>query len=81
MNWAGRSRICSSRAEALSLYEVAATKSKGNVGARARFMRGELLFGEKKYDEASREFQRAMYGYGADQAAADVKNWQAEERV
>lgn len=65
-------------AEALGYYDAAATKSKGTVGARARFMRGELLFGEKKYDEASREFQRAMYGYGGEQAAADVKNWQAK---
>jgi TolA-binding protein len=64
--------------EALEYYDVAATKSKGNVGARARFMRGELFFAAKKYDEASKEFQRAMYGYGGDEASADVKNWQAK---
>jgi TolA-binding protein len=64
--------------EALEDYEAAATKSRGQVGARARFMRGELLFSQKKHDEASREFQRAMYGYGGDQAAAETKNWQAK---
>jgi cellulose synthase operon protein C len=64
--------------EALADYEAAATKSREHVGARARFMRGELLFTQKKHDEASREFQRAMYGYGGDQAAAETKNWQAK---
>ena len=64
--------------EALANYEAAATKSRDQVGARARFMRGELLFADKKHDEASREFQRAMYGYGGDQATAETKNWQAK---
>src|SRR5207253_5664359 len=64
--------------EALADYEAAATKSRDHVGARARFMRGELLFAAKKHDEASREFQRAMYGYGGDQATPETKNWQAK---
>jgi TolA-binding protein len=64
--------------EALADYEVAAAKSRDAVGARARFMRGELLFAAKKHEEASREFQRAMYGYGGDQATAETKNWQAK---
>jgi cellulose synthase operon protein C len=64
--------------EALDDYEVAATKSRDHVGARARFMRGELLFEQKKHDAASREFQRAMYGYGGEQAAVETKNWQAK---
>lgn len=63
--------------KALASYETAATKSRDHVGARARFMRGELLFGQKKHEEASREFQRAMYGYGGDQATAETKKWQA----
>ena len=41
-------------------------------------MRGELLFAGKKYEEASKEFQRAMYGYGGEQATAETKNWQAK---
>jgi TolA-binding protein len=64
--------------EAQNYYETAATKSKGTVGARARFMRGELFFAAKKYNEASKEFQRAMYGYGGDQATPETKNWQAK---
>jgi TolA-binding protein len=64
--------------EAQDYYEAAATKSKAAVGARARFMRGELFFVAKNYDEASKEFQRAMYGYGGEQATPDTKNWQAK---
>ncbi len=65
-------------AEALQDYEAAATKSRDHVGARARFMMGEVLFREKKYDEASREFQRAMFGFGGEQATPETKNWQAK---
>jgi TolA-binding protein len=64
--------------EALKNYEAAATKSRDHVGARARFMMGELLFGQKKHDDALREFQRAMFGFGGEQAAAETKNWQAK---
>jgi len=65
-------------AEALADYEAAAGKSRDHVGARARFMMGELYFQEKKYDEAAREFQRAMFGFGGEQATAETKNWQAK---
>ena len=41
-------------------------------------MLGELLFSQKKHPEAIREFQRAMFGYGGDQAPAETKNWQAQ---
>jgi hypothetical protein len=41
-------------------------------------MRGELLFEQKKHADASREFQRAMYGYGGDEATSETKNWQAK---
>jgi TolA-binding protein len=64
--------------EAQTDYEAAATRSRDHVGARARFMLGELLFSQKKHDQAVREFQRAMYGYGGDQASAETKNWQAK---
>ena len=63
---------------AMADYEAAAIKSKDHVGARARFMRGELRFEQKKHAEASREFQRAMYGYGGDEATVETKNWQAK---
>jgi TolA-binding protein len=64
--------------EALTLYEQAATKSRGDVGARSRFMLGELYFTDKKYDKAIPEFQRAMFGFGGDNAPAEVKKWQAK---
>jgi len=64
--------------DALKDYETAATKSRDHVGARARFMMGEILFTQKQQNEAIREFQRAMFGYGGDQAAAETKNWQAK---
>lgn len=65
-------------AEARKLYEQAATKSRGEVGARARFMLGELDFAAKNYDQAVLEFQRVMFGFGGDNAPATVKNWQAK---
>jgi TolA-binding protein len=64
--------------DALQDYEAAATKSRDHVGARARFMMGELHFAAKNHDEAIKEFQRAMFGFGAEQATAETKNWQAK---
>lgn len=64
--------------DAIKDYEQAATLSRGAVGARARFMIGELYFARKKYAEAILEFQQAMYRYGGDNAPADVKKWQAK---
>lgn len=64
--------------EALKDYEAAATKSRDQVGARARFMMGELHFAAKKHDDAIKEFQRAMFGFGGEQATPETKNWQAK---
>ncbi len=63
---------------ALKSYETAATKSRDFIGARSRFMMGELYFAKKDFAAAIREFQRAMYGFGGDAASADTKNWQAK---
>lgn len=63
---------------ALEDYEQAATRSRDEVGARARFMRGELLFAEKRHEPALRDFMRVMYGYGGDQAPLNIRNWQAK---
>ncbi|ADB17546.1 Tetratricopeptide TPR_2 repeat protein [Pirellula staleyi DSM 6068] len=63
--------------EALVDYEAAASASRDQVGARARFMRGEIMFERREHDAAIKEFQRAMFGYGGDAAAPEVKNWQA----
>jgi TolA-binding protein len=64
--------------EALADYEQAAELNSGAVGARARFMRGEVLFTQKNYDEAVKEFLRVMFGFGGEQAPGDVKPWQAK---
>ena len=47
------------------------------VGARSRFMIGEVLFGDQKYDDAIRQFKLVINGYGGDRASQDVKKWQA----
>ena len=64
--------------EALKDYEIAASKSRDAVGARARFMIGEVLFEKKQFDEAIKQFQRVMYTFGGDNSADDVKIWQAQ---
>jgi TolA-binding protein len=64
--------------DALKEFEIAGTKSRDHVGARARFMMGEVYFSQKQHTEAIREFQRAMFGYGGEQASAETKNWQAK---
>ena len=53
---------------AVADYEQAATKSRSEVGARARFMIGEIQFERKEHDAAVKSFLRAMYGYGGDSA-------------
>jgi cellulose synthase operon protein C len=65
-------------ASALKNYELAADSSRTALGARARFMIGELHFGRKDYVAAIREFQRVMFGFGGDSAAEDVRPWQAK---
>lgn len=76
---AGWARQNSGKAEeALADYESAASKSRDHVGARARFMMGEIFFEQKKHVEAIREFQRAMFGFGGDAATAETKTWQAK---
>jgi outer membrane protein assembly factor BamD (BamD/ComL family) len=64
--------------EAAKDFEVAATTNRGEVGARARFMLGEIYFEKKDFATASKEYQRAMFGYGGEQALPETKNWQAK---
>jgi TolA-binding protein len=40
-------------------------------------MMGEVQFERKQHEEASRSFLRVMYGYGGENAAKEVKHWQA----
>ncbi len=63
--------------EALKLYESVADKTDAVVGARARFMMGEVLFTEGNHKEAIRNYLKVVYGYGDAQAPAAYKVWQA----
>ena len=64
--------------DAVTKYNSAAEKSRSEVGARARFMLGEIRFEQKDHLNATKEFQKVMYGYGGENANAAVKNWQAK---
>ncbi len=64
--------------EALKIYERVAAAQRNELGARSRFMMGEIHFGRGDFAEAIPQFQRVMYGYGADQATAAIRNWQAK---
>ena len=64
--------------DAMKNYETAATRSRGETGARARFMMGEILFQQKKHDAAISQFKRCMFGFGGANATTEVKNWQAQ---
>ena len=64
--------------QALKYFGQVAERYRSEVGARARFMMGEIFFGEKQFDKAIPEFQRVMFGYGAENAPAEIKNWQAK---
>ena len=63
--------------EALKLFESLAEEQRNELGARARFMEGELYFAQKEYAKAVQTFQKGMYGFGGTQAPVEVKNWQA----
>ncbi len=63
--------------EALKLFGEVASKYRDEAAARARFMMGELYFAQSKFDKAIPEFQRVMFGYGAEKADQGTKNWQA----
>ncbi len=64
--------------DALKLYAEVANKYRNETAARARFMMGEVYFSQRDFAKAIAEFQRVMYGFGADKAPDDIKNWQAK---
>ena len=66
---------------AIDLYGQVADNYRNDIGARSRFMLGELYFAERDFAKAVPEFERTMYGYGATQASPDIKNWQARAAV
>lgn len=65
-------------ANALKFFQEVADNYRNELAARARFMMGEIHFGKRRFDKAIPEFQRVMYGFGADKAPEGIKNWQAK---
>jgi TolA-binding protein len=63
-------------AAAIKLFDQASA-ADGEVGARARFMLGEIYFGKKDFKEAVRQYMKVAYGYGYPNASDAVKKWQA----
>ncbi|MEM1228450.1 MAG: tetratricopeptide repeat protein [Planctomycetota bacterium] len=64
--------------QALKLYAQVADNYRTEIASRARFMMGEIHFDDKAFDQAITEFQRVMYGFGAEQAPPPIRNWQAK---
>ena len=62
---------------AVKFFSQVADRYRNEVAARSRFMIGEIYFGEKQFDKAIPEFQRVMFGFGAEKASDEIKNWQA----
>ncbi len=65
-------------ANALKFFSEVANNYRNEIAARARFMMGEIHFGQQQFDEAIPEFQRVMFGFGAEKAPDRIKNWQAK---
>jgi TolA-binding protein len=61
---------------ALAAWEKASLDT-GETGAEARCMMGELLFGQKKFDDAINAFKLVFYGYGGTQSTDEIRPWQA----
>jgi TolA-binding protein len=62
--------------KAIAAFEEATLSAAPAVAARARFMVGEVHFAAERYSEATKQFNRVMFGFG-DDAAPEVAQWQA----
>ena len=54
-----------------------ASVSTGKIGAHARVMKGDMLFKQKRFDEAIDEFKLVFYGYGGTESAPEIRSLQA----
>ncbi len=57
-------------AEARGIYQEVVKATEGEAAAKARFMLGEIAFGERKYEEAIEHYVMVTAGY-------PYPNWQA----
>lgn len=64
--------------QAKPLLAKVADSDTSPLGARARFVVGELQFADKQYEEAVRTFFKVAYGYGDRQAPEGYHPWQSE---
>ncbi|TWT95454.1 tetratricopeptide repeat protein [Neorhodopirellula pilleata] len=64
--------------QAIRLYSQVADNYRNELAARARFMMGEIYFAQKEFSKAIPEFQRVMFGFGAEKAPPEIQNWQAK---
>lgn len=64
--------------EAKPILEKVADRDTSPIGARARFVLGEIEFGNKEYEQAVRTFFKVAYGYGDREAPEAYHHWQAE---
>jgi TolA-binding protein len=58
-------------------YAQVTDRNRSPLGARARFMIGELDFKQKAYREAVRSYFQVAYGYGGAAAPEAFHSWQA----
>ncbi|RIK78658.1 MAG: hypothetical protein DCC68_14730 [Planctomycetota bacterium] len=62
--------------EALEKFDAAGRKTTREVGARSRFMMGEICFLRKNYREAIRNYYKVAEGYP--NAAPEIDRWKAK---
>jgi cellulose synthase operon protein C len=67
--------------DAAKLFDEIAESQRNELGARSRFMLGEIAFAKRDFGGAIQQYQKVMYGYGATQAPDDIKNWQARAAI
>ncbi len=61
---------------AIDAWQRAAANT-GKTGARARLMKGDLLFKQKQFDEAIDEFKLVFYGHGGTESPPEIRSLQA----
>ncbi len=76
--WAKQNLDETDAAKELYAKAAEADLARTAIGARARFMLGELHFAAEKHEDAIIEFQRVVFTYGDANAPAETKKWQAK---
>jgi TolA-binding protein len=64
--------------QALDLYQKVADTNQFELGARAQFMAGELMFANKDYQDAVRAYFKVVYGYGYPDSPESYHQWQSD---